>query len=156
MDVAAGSALSAGKEAASRVATGPTRESGCAASRASRALVTEEGSGARSPVLGSPLSGGIWADRPNRSGRLEDTNLDSIGINGPAPAGIVIAQRHRLRLFGRPAAARSQLQVPREDPARLPPREEGAPRLREATSAASVGLGAQRACTAREDQAVLR
>ena len=59
VDVAAGSALSAGKEAASRVATGPTRQSGSAASRASRALVTEEGSGARSPVRGSPLSGGI-------------------------------------------------------------------------------------------------
>ena len=82
VDVAAGSLLSAGKEAASRVATGPTRESGSAASWASRALVTEEGSGARSPVLGSPLSGGIWADQPKRSGWAFDPKTPIPTVSG--------------------------------------------------------------------------
>ena len=54
VDVAAGSALSAEKDSASRFATGST-----AARRAGRT---------RSLGRGSPSAGGIWADRPNSKG----------------------------------------------------------------------------------------
>ena len=73
--MAEGSALSAGKEAASRAAIGRKTDSGRAASRLSPAWVTARR--ARAPDArsgGAPSAGGIWADCPSRSGSVLDPN----------------------------------------------------------------------------------